>query len=127
MKLRLRLKLLDLVIFTAALAAVIFVSLQVYSGSGDLLYIQVTGDSGEWIEALGSEKEIDVPGPLGVTHVHLHDETVSITDSPCDNKLCISMGKISLKHQWVACLPNNVFVRITGRASNEDPLDAATY
>jgi hypothetical protein len=127
MKFRFKPRFLDLAIFAVALATVIFVSLRIYSDSGDILYVHITGETGEWIEALGANKEIEVPGPLGITHVHMENGTVSVSDSPCDNKLCIGMGGIRLKHQWVACLPNNVFVRITGRTSSEDLFDAATY
>ncbi|TXT42532.1 MAG: hypothetical protein FD137_2114 [Spirochaetes bacterium] len=101
--------------------------MRVYSDSGNILYVHINGESGEWIEALDANTEVEVPGPLGPTYVHIEDGGVSISDSPCDNKLCIGMGTIRLKHQWVACLPNNVFVRIAGRTSSEDTIDAATY
>jgi hypothetical protein len=92
-----------------------------------ILFVEISGETGEWIEPLETDKEIAIPGSLGVTHVHIEDGKVSIDDSPCDNKLCISMGKIWLVHQWVACLPNGVFVRIRGRTSGGEDLDATTF
>ena len=127
MKFPLRPKLLDLVIFIAGIAAIAFIALSVYSGSGDTLYVQITGASGEWLEPLSTNKEVEVPGPLGFTHVHIANGTVAITDSPCENKLCIAMGAIAARNQWVACLPNNVFVRIGGQTSDKGALDAASF
>ncbi len=127
MKFPFRPKLLDVVVFIAGIAAIAFISLSVYAGSGDTLYVQITGASGEWIEPLGTDKDLDVPGPLGLTHVHIANGAVAITDSPCENKLCIAMGAISARNQWVACLPNNVFVRIGGQTSDKGALDAASF
>lgn len=127
MKFPFRLKLLDVVVFIAGIAAIIFISLGVYSGSGNVLYVQITGSTGEWIEALGTDKDLDVPGPLGLTHVHIAKGSVAITDSPCENKLCIAMGSISARNQWVACLPNKVFVRISGKTDDKGALDAASF
>jgi len=127
MKVTFRPKILDAAVFAAALFLVVFISLSIYSGSGNILYVHITGESGEWIEPLDSRREVEVPGPLGITHVHIENGSVSVTDSPCGNKLCIAMGSISARNQWIACLPNNVFVRISGRDSGEDLLDAASY
>jgi hypothetical protein len=127
MRISIRPKILDIVIFLVALSAVVATSLIIFSDSGSQLYAEINGKTGEWIESIDSHKEILVPGPLGVTHVHIEDEKVWIDDSPCDNKLCIAMGKIWLVHQWVACLPNEVFVRIRGRNKGGDELDASTF
>lgn len=128
MKFSFRPRILDIAVFIAGLAAVIFVSLGVYSASGDTLYVEITGKSGEWIEALDMEKVIEVPGPLGSSFVHIENGAVAITDSPCENKLCVGMGSISEANQWVACLPNEVFVRIgSGRTGEGSALDATAY
>lgn len=127
MKFSFRPRILDLAVFIAGLATVIFVSLGVYSASGDIPYVEITGESGEWIEALDADRVIEVPGPLGSTFVHIENGRVAITDSPCENKLCIGMGAISMTNQWVACLPNKVFVRIGSRTDEGSALDATAY
>lgn len=126
MKFPLRPKILDILALAAGIAAIVLVSLNVYSGSGGALYVQITGKSGEWIEPLKTDKEIEVPGPLGTTHVRIQNGQTAITDSPCENKLCIGMGSIARNDQWVACLPNGVFVRIFGQAEGEAP-DATAF
>jgi len=127
MKFSFRPRILDIAVFIAGLAAVIFVSLGVYSASGDILYVEITGKSGEWIEALDADRVIEVPGPIGSTFVHIENGRVAITDSPCENKLCVGMGSISEANQWVACLPNEVFVRIGSRTGEGSALDATAY
>lgn len=127
MKSRLDLKPLDILILASCLAALVLVSAFVYKTGGDELYVHITAGSGEWIEPLDQEKEIEVEGPLGITYVHIHGGEVEITDSACDNKLCVGMGSISAEHQWIACLPNDVFVEIGGKASDPGGLDAATF
>lgn len=126
MKLRFRPRILDIAAFLAGAAIIVLVSIAVYSGSSGIISLRITGDSGEWIEPLDEHKEIEVAGPLGTTIVHVEDGMVSITDSPCKNKLCIAMGSISGIRQWVACLPNNVFVRIQGESGKDEP-DAAAF
>lgn len=98
----------------------------VYSRSGGKLYAHITGESGEWIEPLDTDRLIEVPGPLGNSFVRIEGGKVGFIDSPCDNKLCIDMGFISEQNMWVACLPNRVFVKIDGGGANED-LDASAY
>lgn len=126
MKLRFKPRILDIAAFLAGAAVIAFVSILVYSGSSETVSIRITGDSGEWIEPLDEHKDIQVEGPLGTTIVHIEDNTVQISDSPCTNKLCVAMGSISMNRQWVACLPNNVFVRIQGGSGKDEP-DAAAF
>lgn len=126
MKFTYRPKILDIVIFVAGLAAVILSSTLVYSGKGGTLYAHITSPAGEWIEPLNVDKEIEVGGPLGTTFVHIEGGAAAITDSPCKNKLCIAMGAVSKMDQWIACLPNKVFVRIEGRVQ-KDTVDAAAF
>lgn len=119
-------RILDIAIFAAAAALVVFVSLSVLSSKGDSLYVNVTSDSGEWVEPLGSDAVIEAKGPLGTTTVHVEKNQAFVTDSPCSNKLCIAMGKIFSANQWIACLPNRVFVRIEGK-NDGGGVDAAVY
>jgi hypothetical protein len=126
MKLRFRPKFLDIATFLAGAAIVALVSIAIYSGSSDSVSLRITGDSGDWIESLDQTADLQVKGPLGTTVIHVEKGVARIIDSPCKNKLCIAMGAISKNRQWVACLPNNVFVRIQG-GSGKDGIDAATF
>jgi hypothetical protein len=65
------------------------------------------------------------PGPLGTTQIEFDGSAVRILDSPCPDKLCIHMGTVDDPEEWIACLPNRVFVRI--RSKEESPVDAVSF
>jgi len=93
--------------------------------SGDAKVV-IKAQGGEWIYPLSIDREIKVPGPLGDTLVGIHDKTVRIEDSPCPNKTCVAAGAISKAGQWIACLPNQVLVRVEG-GSEDAGIDASVY
>ncbi len=126
MKISIRPKILDIAIFLLSVIAVVFISISVYATQGNTLYVHISGATGEWIESLDKDQKLQIPGPLGITYVHIENHSVRIEDSPCENKLCIAMGAISQANQWVACLPNKVFVRIESGAQ-KDEIDAAAF
>lgn len=110
-------------------------SYQVYGNRGGEAVLYIQNQSNVWIYPLAKEQELDIPGPLGVTHVHIKDGAAFVESSPCRDKICISMGKISRNGEWVACLPNRVFLRVQGKtgkgkAGNRgtgDEVDASTF
>ncbi len=125
---KVRVRFLDIVIFGLAAALVVGTSLLVLNRQSGTRYVQMTGETGEWIAPLDKDAKYEIPGPLGITVVHIHDGKAAIVDSPCKNKLCILAGAISEPNQWVACLPNKVFVRITSSSSKDDGgVDAGAY
>ncbi len=89
------------------------------AGSGREAVVVIEGQSSSWAYPLGADVEVDVPGPLGLTHVQIHGGSAWVSDSPCTNKICISMGHIARAGAWVACLPNRVFVKVEGRQAAE--------
>lgn len=40
------------------------------------------------------------------------DHSISVTASDCPDKVCVHTGKIHMKGQSIACLPNHVIVKI---------------
>lgn len=122
-----RLRALDLLAVLGGIATVVAVSLIVYAGPSGPPEVRVSGRGGEWIYPLDRAAEIEIPGPLGSTWVHIEDGRVRIERSPCPNQTCVAAGSISGVNQWVACLPNEVFVRIAGSAgggTGDDQVDA---
>ena len=120
-----RIRFFDVVVVAVALVATVFVSVAVLGGGGDHIIVRIDGQSGQWEYPLGQDRDIRIQGPLGTTIVHIEGGKAAITDSPCPNKTCILAGSIYRSGQWVACLPNKVFVRLVGGDSKG--LDAATY
>ncbi len=116
----------DIVILCLSLAAVAgsaYLSAKSYAGNPRLI---VEAQGRRYVYPLNQDSHIQAPGPLGLTQIHIEDGHAHIETSPCENQLCVAMGKIDKKGQWLACLPNRVFVRIEG-GSPEEEVDAASY
>jgi len=90
-------------------------------------YVDIKGESGEWLAPLNKDADYEIPGPLGLTHVHIYESKVAVVDSPCANQLCVLSGAISEPNQWIACLPNKVFVHITSSGSGQGDIDATAF
>lgn len=91
------------------------------------LRVEVQTPAGTFLYPLDEDREVEAEGPLGTTHVHIVNGGVFVHDSPCTNKVCLAMGTIHQGGQYVACLPNRVFVRITGGAPSEEVPDAGVW
>jgi hypothetical protein len=121
-----RLKVLDYGILLAGAIAVVFVSVFAYAKNGSELSVIIGGSQGEWIYPLGEDRTLNVEGPVGTTLVEIHENRVHILGSPCKNQTCVAAGAIGSEGQWLACLPNKVFVRIEGKNDN-DKIDASVF
>jgi hypothetical protein len=121
-----RLKVLDLVIALATAGAIAFSAASVYGPGKGQADVAISGQGGEWIYPLSVDRDVAVSGPLGETLIEIRGKSVRIEDSPCPNKTCIAMGAIASPGQWLACLPNRVFVHIEGGGANEG-VDASVY
>jgi hypothetical protein len=131
-KSRVRFRALDVAIFLFALLIIGLISLQTYVRGRGTPEITIeaagapaagrnTGREAEqqWIYPLDAETTLRVPGPLGETVVEIKDGAVRVISSPCPEKICIKTGRISKPGQWIACLPNRVFISIRGRRSEQ--------
>jgi hypothetical protein len=123
---RIRLAILDWIILAASLALLVFLTLAVRSSREGELSVVVGGSGQEWIYPLGEDRIVEIPGPLGSTVVEIQGGHVHIAASPCPNQTCVASGGIDAAGQWLACLPNQVFVRVEGRAE-DDSVDAGVY
>jgi len=128
---RVRIRALDIVIFLLALLLIGFISLQTYARGRGTPEITISGAARgagqgaaqgaeqQWIYPLDTELTLRVPGPLGETVVVIEDGAVRVISSPCPEKICVKTGRISKPGQWIACLPNRVFISIQGRRSEQ--------
>lgn len=121
-----RLRPLDLAILILAIFVLGIVSLSVYGVRGGRLSVVISGNGQEWVYPLNEDRRVEVPGPLGTTVVEVQQGGARIVSSPCPNQTCVAAGSIERAGQWLACLPNQVFVRIEGGGDDEG-LDAAAY
>lgn len=121
-----KLKLFDVIIIVLGVAALIASITIIYAGSeaGTRVIIRDRNDS--YTYPLGKDREIRLEGPVGQTHITIKDDHVYVADSDCRNKLCINKGSIAQTNQWIACLPNEIFVSIEGDKA-DDKFDISSH
>ncbi len=73
---------------------------------------------------LAEDTEIQVPGPLGRSVVKIRSGKVFMESSPCTNKVCIHMGRISRSGESILCIPNQISVTVQ---SSHTDTDAVTH
>ena len=119
---KMRLKWLDIAMPIVFTAAIVFSILAAKRNKGSILQLQVQGPSAKYIYPLNRNGEYKVPGLLGNSIIVINDGKAFFKDSPCPNKTCVHTGTINRNGDWAACLPNDVFIRISGTDDKE--LDA---
>lgn len=111
-----KLHILDLIIFSVFIFAIVLSFLLLPSSSDTL---KVNADGKSYAFSLNEDAIYSVEGPLGVTTIEIKDKRARIIDSPCPNKTCISAGW----SQTLVCLPNRV---IATSLEEEDEVDATS-
>lgn len=112
----LRLKALDLAAVAAALVVIVLASVRAYGGRPGSEQLHLRGPGREWVYPLGEDRAVTVSGPLGDTVVEIRGGQARVLSSPCAEKICVRSGAIARPGQWIACLPNRVFLDVQGRA-----------
>ncbi len=120
-------RVLDILIAAIGLGLVLLSVSLVYSESQGRLMVHISGAEDEWLQPLDRPAVIEVPGPLGITVVHIENNSVHIEKSPCPNQTCVAAGEINAANLWIACLPNSVFVNIEGAGDPLEVLDASSF
>lgn len=64
--------------------------------------------------SLDQERVIEVPGPLGVSRIVIHDHQARFESSPCRNQYCVHQGWLGRAGQVAVCLPNRVSLELVG-------------
>jgi hypothetical protein len=115
----------DYLAIAVSLLAIGGFSVFAYSGRGRAGEIMIEASGALWIYSLDVDRRESVHGPLGSTLVVIQSRKASVEDSPCPDRLCVHMPAISKPGQWIACLPNRVFVRVRG--SSGEIIDGISY
>ena len=76
---------------------------------------------------LGEDRTVSLPGSLGETVLSVHDGRASIVSSPCPLKICMGMGEVSRAGELLACVPNELLVRIEGVQEEERSHDLISH
>lgn len=100
-----------LLVFSAVVAGSFFLAGSKKSSGAELV---VKTPKGRFIYPLNKNAELDFEGGIGHTKVTIQDGQAWVTESACENKNCIFMGKLSRSGDFAACLPNAVILTVEG-------------
>ncbi len=73
--------------------------------------------------SLAENSTLAIDGALGVSHIEIKDAQVRFVASPCSNQLCVHSGWHRHAGEAIACVPNQVSVRILGRDPRYDAIN----
>jgi hypothetical protein len=121
------LKVMDMVVILLALGLTGVSAFAAYIQPGDSPQVVINGSGQEWIFPLDTDETVEVPGPLGITVVKIQDNQAWVESSPCTNQVCVAGGHINAQGDWVACLPNNVFLMVEGKEVRRHVLDSTSW
>jgi hypothetical protein len=123
-----KIKFADILYCLLFLAVILYFSINIFLGS-KAKSKQLIIESGEniWYYQLDKDRELKIEGILGESTIEIKDGIVFFEESPCPNKLCVLSNSICKNGDWIACLPNGVFVRIEGKDENSSEIDIISY
>jgi hypothetical protein len=128
MKGKLPLKPFDFLVVGIAVALTGFSAFVVYARPQAGQQVIIQGASGRtWVYPLDADETVAVQGPLGNTVVRIHNHQAWVESSPCGNQTCVAAGHINSEGEWVACLPNNVFLLIEGAGNDTGNVDSSAW
>jgi len=76
--------------------------------------------------SLAHDARIPLHGRLGPIDLEVREGAVAVVQSDCPNHLCVAMGWKRREGDLLACVPNELIVRIEGGAIGEPAPDAIT-
>lgn len=123
-----KIKFADILYCLLFLAVILYFSVNIFVGN-KAKSKQIIIESGDniWYYQLDKNRELKIEGILGKSTIEIKDGFVFFEDSPCPNKLCVLSNSISKNGDWLACLPNGIFVRIEGEDDKNAEIDIISY
>ena len=90
-----QLKPFDYIVAAVSVLVIAALSFIIYSGNSSAVRLVIDSEDGRFIYPLNRDAEFDIDGPLGHTHIIIKDGQARISESPCEDKLCVLMGVIT--------------------------------
>jgi len=119
------LKLLDLVALLCSVGVAAAITRWVLGARRGRPIIRVTSADAAWLLRPDTDQVLEVAGPLGNNRIVVRDGSVFVESAPCANQICVKTGRVSRPGQWIACLPNRVFVAVEG--GPDEQIDARSF
>ncbi len=120
-----RLRPLDYVIAVLAVGLIAASSVAAFSSNSGSSHVRVHTANGEFLYELDSDTTVGFHGPIGTTYVEIKDGAARVMSSPCREQICVNSGTHSSAGDWTACLPNRIFLEVTG--PDESEIDILSY
>ncbi len=98
----------------------------VAGGQGEATRVEIEAQAGSFIYPLSEDRTLIFEGPLGQSLVEIRDGRVRVAEDPGPLQICVRQGWIEAGGEWLACLPSQLFLRITGVPDTDD-VDARTF
>jgi hypothetical protein len=71
---------------------------------------------------LSRNRQLEVPGPLGITTVAINNRRVRVVADPGTHQYCVRQGWLERAGEIAICAPNQVSVQVTGSKEAYDSL-----
>ncbi len=69
---------------------------------------------------LDKNRKFKVECGSGYLIVEIKNKKVRVVKSTCPNKICVKTGWISKKGETIACVPNNIIIKIVGNTEKKE-------
>ena len=118
-------KLFDYLALAGAVFLTVLALVSALSAGEESLEISIQSEGKEWLYPLDASTSQSFSGPVGKTVVEIGNGQVFVSESDCKEQICVQSGSIHDYGQWIACLPNRVFIAIRGKQEGE--VDGQVY
>ena len=68
---------------------------------------------------LSANQEFEIEGKLGLLVIEVKDGMIRVKSETSPRNFCSRQGFVQRVGEMIICLPNEVFIRIVGQATNE--------
>ncbi len=113
----------DILIASIIIILAVWFSACSLAGRSEAVIVEIYSEDELSVYPLNENRRLDFEGPVGNTHVIIRDGEVSVEHSDCVEKICVNQKPIESSYQWIACLPNELFITMKGGEDDEE-LDA---
>ena len=96
-------------------AGILFAFLYFNDTPGNEIVIEAKGEIVERIPLQNYEnksKTFNIEGEIEVSKILVENGRVRMIESPCPNKVCVNTYWIENPGEIIACIPNNIIIRI---------------
>ena len=115
----------DFVAVGVAVILTVVTGIAAYGRGSVASHVHVETPDGTYVYDLNTDVQVEALGPLGVTKLEIADGRARVTESPCREQICVNAGDLKVSGDWTACLPNRIFIEVTGNEVAE--FDAVSY